>query len=191
VTQNEGLDGGCRRVAWVARPSDLRKLLGEYEELIRDEYPILTLALEKWVGREWSTANLEAAWTSIDLEWKERSRGSRRVFVADLTDSERHEFWCLVTAAAEAEADEPSYYRRQISWARDTGRSSEEFLSVAAGWDLRRLIQRCFRVDLTAEARQMYETLLQRLNPDTLISFNYDTLLESASPLRNGGIWGR
>src|SRR4051794_10769288 len=95
--------------------------LADFQNLIRDEYPILTLALKKWVGREWSTANLEAAWTAIDLEWKERSGGSPRVSVADLTDSERHEFWGLVAAAAEAEVDEPRYYRRQINWASDNG----------------------------------------------------------------------
>lgn len=162
--------------------STAMEALGGWEATIRDQCPILAYALQKWVGQSWPRENLETAWTAIDLAWKERTAGPTLGSVADPTEAERQEVWRLAFAAEAAERAEPHYYRTQIPGARSLGWSTEQFLSVAAGWELRRLIQQTFRTDVTDKGRRLYERLLNGLEPQAVISFNYDTILEQCLP---------
>jgi hypothetical protein len=75
--------------------------------------------------------------------------GGGNIAVRDLTDAERRYVWQQAFHAADAEPQEPAYYRPQIQGAREFGHSTEQFLSVVAGWELRRLVQETFVVDVT------------------------------------------
>lgn len=151
--------------------------LAEWEPIIRDHYQTLALALAKWVGPAWQGTDLETAWTTIDLAWKEHTSAMAHAATNELTPSERREVWRLALAAAALEPVSPNYYRTQIEWAR-TGYSTEQFLSVAAGWELRRLIQEALSGDATDAARALYAVLLDQCKPDAVLSFNFDTLIE-------------
>lgn len=158
--------------------------LQQWEGTIGDHYGLLALALDLWVGENWQGQDLERAWTTIDHASKERAGGTFAPAPAgrDLGHNERTEVWRRAFVAAATEPSEPNYYRTQIEWARDLGHSTEEFLSVAAGWELRRLIQEKFVVDLTDGARPPYEQIVRHLQPTAVISFNYDTLVEQSLP---------
>ncbi len=156
--------------------------LGTWQARIREHYPLLGFSLEAWVGNNWPTEDLETAWTKIDLAWKERVVGSSNLAARDLTDVERRHVWQHAFRAADAEPPEPVYYRPQIQGARDLGHSTEQFLSVVAGWELRRLVQQTFVVNVTGAGRKLYRHLLERARPAAIISFNYDTLVEQCLP---------
>ncbi len=149
---------------------------------ILGNYRLLAFALEGWLGENWPNTNLEAAWTRIDLAWKERAAGAQGLEVPDLTHAQRQEVWRRAFEAAAAEAPGPAYYQTQIQGARDLGHSTEQFLSIAAGWELRRLIQEKFVLPVGDSGRKLYAEVLQQARPDAVISFNYDTLLEQCLP---------
>lgn len=158
--------------------------LSAWKSKIRREHKLLGLALKTWIGSSWPTENLEIAWTRIDNAWKERSSRGASPSTRDLTGPERKQVLRLARETAAGEPHYPNYYRTQLqcftSW------SYEQFLSVAAGWELLRLLQR----EMTASrrvCRTPYEQLFQRLGPTTVISFNYDTLAERCFP---SGSWG-
>lgn len=108
-----------------------------WEPTIRKQRKLLAFVLRVWVGSDWPQADLEEAWTRIDVAWKERAGGASRFAVRELTDSERRNVRQLAREVVEPPGY-PNYYRSQLVWARDY--SPEQFLSVVAGWELRRLI---------------------------------------------------
>lgn len=151
--------------------------LSKWSHTIQEQHKLLAFALDTWVSG-WPEKNLEEAWTQIDVAWKERAAGASQFAVRDLTDSQRRKVWRLAFEAKAVEAPEPNYYRTQLEWAQTQGYSTEQFLTVVAGWELRRLIQQEFDVTIKHESRGPYERLLRELQPTKVISFNYDTLLE-------------
>lgn len=155
-----------------------RNALSEWERAIRDNCKLLAFALDVWLGPTWSETDLEKAWNRIDIAWKERAAGSSGLAVPDLSTSQRRRVWQLAFEAEVAEPRDPNYYRTQLQWARNQGYSTEQFLAVAAGWELRRLIQQKLAVAVEPDFRRPYERLLRELQPTAVISFNYDTLLE-------------
>lgn len=152
--------------------------LKKWQNTIRNDYKILDLALDTWVGKTWAEANLEDAWTRIDVAWKEREAKTPSIAIRDLTDPERRQVWKLAFEAKATERGGPRYYDPQIEWARDQGWSTEQFLSVAAGWELRKLIQQKFSAKIDCSSCTPYTRLINELKPTAIISFNYDTLIE-------------
>lgn len=171
--------GASAAVGGLPMPSDA---LERWLDAILNRHHILGLALDSWVGRCWDKENLEVAWGKIDGAWNERIETGIPFRARELTDPEREKVWELADLAARTEPDEPNYYRTQIRCARAAGWTAEQSLSVAAGWELRKLIQATFAATTTAAARGAYGTLLGQLEPSTVISFNYDTLLEQCLP---------
>lgn len=151
--------------------------LKKWEREIRERYRLLAFAMEKWVGPYWTNENLEKAWTQIDVAYKERAQKAPRFKMSDLTDSDRRRVWQLAFETQKIERGEVNYYRTQIEWAQH-GHSSEEFLSVVAGWELRLLIQQTFAVPVKQDSCNPYRQLIQKLKPTAVISFNYDTFFE-------------
>ena len=151
--------------------------LSQWEQAIRHNCRLLAYALDMWLGTAWRETDLEAAWNRIDAAWKERAAGALPA-VPDLNTSQRRSMWKIAFEVAAAEPQDPNYYRSQLEWARNQGYSAEQFLAVAAGWELRRLIQQTFVVPVKTDRRSPYDRLLRELHPSTVISFNYDTLLE-------------
>jgi len=149
--------------------------LAAWEADIRNNCPLLTFALEGWMGHDWPGKNLEEVWTRIDLAWKERAASATKFDVPDLSPAEREEVWRRGLTAAAAEPAASPYYGLQIQGARDQGHSTEQFLSVAAGWELRRLIQEKFVVPASDHAKEIYGELLRQARADAVISFNYDS----------------
>ncbi len=156
--------------------------LEAWQANILNNYRLLAFALEAWVGENWPNTNLETAWTRIDIAWKERAAGAQEFEVPDLTHAQRQEVWRRAFEAAAAEAPGPAYYGPQIQGAQDLGHSTEQFLSIAAGWELRRLIQEKFVLAVSDRGRKLYGEVLRQARPDAVISFNYDTLIEQCLP---------
>jgi hypothetical protein len=176
--------GGIRRVVLLGAGASMAThslpgaigALRSWRKKIPNAFPLLRLALEKWVGPDWVERNLEEAWGRIDVARNERlGATSSASSTEDLSLEERARVWTLVRAAAQNERDNPSYYRMQ---ARRGDLSAEQLLSVVAGWNLRSLIQQEFSPRLVPEKGHPYGAMLDRIQPSAVISFNYDTLFE-------------
>lgn len=117
--------------------------LRAWQEDIEDRHAVLALALD-WAVPGWrqGKVTLEDAWKRIDLAWKERGFPGVSWKVNPLNVAHRRRVWELAETEQRRETAEPCYYRKQVQSARQAQWSTEQFLSVAAGWELRRLIQR-------------------------------------------------
>lgn len=158
-------------------------LLAKWEPIIRDRYPLLGLALAVWAGPSWPKANLEKAWTRIDLAWKERTASRSKRKTRNLHSQEVEEVLRSGAEAASKEHGELIYYRAQYPRILTTPGSQghlspEQFLSVVAGFELRQLIQQEFVVQVESDRCGPYERVVAELTPTAVISFNYDTLFE-------------
>src|SRR5262249_51901331 len=144
------------------------------------EHAILALALN-WAIRGWrrSKVTLEDAWQAIDLAWKERGLLGVTPKVKPLDLAQRRQVWELAEAEQRRERGEPCYYRRQVEWARHAQWSTEQFLSIAGGWEFRRLIQQYLSIPTDAAKCAPYKNLFEQAGPfRSILSFNYDTLVE-------------
>jgi SIR2-like domain len=149
---------------------------------IDKEHKLLGLALD-WTVPGWRNArvNLETAWRTIDLAWNERQMMGIRQSVEPLDAAQRLRVWQLARAEQDRERAEPFYYRTQIAGARRDQWSTEQFLSAAAGWELRRLIQEKLAICRNPSWSTPYVRVLGALgldSRDSVVSFNYDTLVE-------------
>lgn len=158
-------------------------LLCHWRLRIIDRYPLLAMALGAWVTPMWAKENLERAWTLIDLAWKERNRERTTKFTRELCEEEVVEVFRLAVQAAAREVGGRTavYYAGQFRQLSSGAWTPEQFLSVVAGFELRRLIQEEFVVRVRQKRCGPYMKLNEQLLPKTTISFNYDTLFEQYS----------
>lgn len=148
--------------------------LGKWSYDVKQQCALLNLALSTWVNPYWEEMDLESAWSQIDTAWNEPSK------VPELNPGQRREVWKLAKEKADQEVNERDYYRTQLKTTEQRGWSAEQFLSIAAGWELRWLIQKNFIVCHSPESQSPYKKLITELKPSKVISFNYDTLLEQS-----------
>src|SRR5437868_14377202 len=74
--------------------------LAAWRDAIIGDHPHLALALERWVGHNWPTVDLETAWSRIDFAWTERLSGASSLSLSDLTHRERGQVWSHAVALA-------------------------------------------------------------------------------------------
>lgn len=155
-------------------------VLKAWQEDIDGRHAVLALALD-WAVPRWRRGKLtlEDAWKRIDLAWKEQVFPGVTRKVNPLDMAHRRRVWELAETEQRRETAEPWYYRKQVQSARQAQWSTEQFLSVAAGWELRRLIQRYMAIPGDAARCAPYRSLLEQARPlGSVLSFNYDTLAE-------------
>ena len=150
-------------------------------------YKLLGLALDVWIGPDWETENLEVAWMKIDDICNECFIPGSRPPTGELGQRERLLVERYVDEAIARESELPNYYRTQAGFQRTW--STKQFLSVVAGWELLCLLQE--KVAFPGDGfREPHEKVVKRLDPTTVISFNYDTLFEGCLPASSWGYPG-
>lgn len=144
------------------------------------KYPALDYMLEPFrqlSGENLESVGLEEVWTFLDFAGKELFRGS-----LDLKgDCER---WLDAIRKQETQLDDEHCLCQNYRTDKTIPTPADIDLLLVAGWDLRRLLSRVFD-ELTPPEINPYEALLTkyRIPKDditTIVSLNYDTVLENA-----------